>query len=110
MKITSVTFRTNRPTVGSKYIHQHVELSARLTKGETPAQAVEKLKAQARELLYPELVNLRTRVAKVAPTVARYLSEVTDEELAELYSEHAEAFSDLLKGNTAPSVFLDDIK
>lgn len=109
MKITSVTYRTNRPTVGSKYIHQHVEATARVGKNETAAQALEKLKAEVHSLLYPELVNLCKRVAAVSPLVAKRLADLSEEQVAELYGEHAEAFRDLLKGDMAPSVFIDEV-
>ena len=58
MKITSVTYRSNRPTVGSKYIHQHVELTAKVGPRETAAGVLEKLRAEVHSLLYPELAGL----------------------------------------------------
>ena len=78
MKIITVTYRTNRPTPGSRYVHEHVEATAQVGKHETPAQALEKLKGEVHSLLYPELANLRERVAKVAPTVAARLPKTRE--------------------------------
>lgn len=111
MKITSVTYRSNRPTVGSKYIHQHVELTAKVGPRETAAGVLEKLRAEVHQLLYPELAGLRQKIARNAPVVSGRLIKLgtTDEELAELYAEHAEAFAELLKGDMAPSVFITEV-
>ena len=78
MKITSVTYRSNRPTVGSKYIHQHVELTAKVGKGESPAKVLEQLKAEVHALLYPELVGLCRRIASASPLVAKKLADLTE--------------------------------
>lgn len=109
MKITSVTYRTNRPTPGSKYVHEHVEATALLGRNESPAEALEKLKVSVRAMLYPELVDLRERLHQVAPTVAQTMRCTSDAELAELYSEHMEEFAALLNGDMAPSLFVDQV-
>jgi hypothetical protein len=109
MKVTSVTYRSNRPTVGSKYIHQHVELTAKVGPRETAAGVLEKLRGEVHALLYPELAGLRQKIAKVAPTVYARLANYADVAIAELYSEHTEAFADLLKGDMAPSIFIQEV-
>lgn len=110
MKITTVTYHTNRPTQGSRYVHEHVELTAALGPRDTPQGVLEQLKLQARQMLYPELVDLRARLAKAAPFVAAELADVTEAELAALYEEHAEAFSELLRGKVAPVAFMQGLR
>ena len=106
MKILTVTYRTNRPTVGSRYVHEHVEATAQVGKHETPEVALQHLKAQVHAMLYPELVGLRERVAAVSSMAGHYLATFTDEALAQAYAENTEEFTQLLKGDLAPRDFV----
>lgn len=106
MKITAVSYRTNRAVPGQKFIHEHVELHAELGKGETPEKALEQLRAKTHELLFPETVNLRERLVRVSPLIAETLERLNDAELAELYAQRSALFEAFAEGRMAPTEFL----
>ncbi len=106
MKITSVTYRTNRPTAGSKYIHEHVEATCLLEGKETPEAALAKLKTRVQTLLYPELVGLRETIEKMSPAVGEALAGLDDAQLVAMFHANPEAFDELVKGDIGPREFL----
>lgn len=109
MKITSVSYRTNRASASNKFVHEHIELTAELGPKDKPEDAVEKLRLQARELLFPELVGLGERLRDISPLVAKVLGTLEENTVAELYSQHREVFEQFLAGRVAPGAFLGRI-
>lgn len=109
MKITSISYRTNRASATNKFVHEHVELHAELGPKDKPEDAVEQLRAKARELLSPELVGLGERLRDASPIVAKVLGELDENQMAELYTSRRELFEAFFEGRMAPRVFLSGI-
>lgn len=109
MKITSVSYRTNRASATNKFVHEHVELHAELGPKDKPEDAIEQLRAQARELLFPELVGLGERLRNTSPMVAKVLGNLDESAVADLYAQHRDTFEQFLEGRVAPGAFLGRI-
>jgi hypothetical protein len=109
MKITSVSYRTNRASATNKFVHEHVELHAELGPKDKPEDAIEELRVKARELLFPELVGLGERLRDASPKVAKVIGGLDERAVADLYAQHRETFEAFLEGRVAPGAFLDRI-
>lgn len=110
MKITTVKYRTNRPSKDNKFVHEHVELEAQLAKGETPELVVNMLRVQAQELLYPELKSIDDRIGAISPKVAEYARELPTATLGALYRDNIDMFDSFFLGDVAPATFLRFLK
>jgi hypothetical protein len=51
MRITHIKFKTNAPSPGNKFIHEHVELEAELECSEPAKAAFSRLRDEARAML-----------------------------------------------------------
>jgi hypothetical protein len=79
MKITQVTYRTNRASRTNKFVHEHVELQAEIGKGETAEQVIEAL------------------------------GGLDNSALGELYASRSEVFETFLQGEMTSRHFLQAI-
>jgi hypothetical protein len=109
MKITQVTYRTNRASRTNKFVHEHVELQAEIGKGETAEQVIEALRSKAIELLYPELVGLCARLHQISPIAAKTVGGLDNSALGELYASRSEVFETFLQGEMTSRHFLQAI-
>lgn len=112
MKITQVSYKTNKPSRNNQYVHEHIELVAVLEPNETPEQAIDRLRLKAKALLDPVMAKLRPMLEKMLPAhlYSRYIKPITDEHLSELYNDTPEVFTNFINGEDTNREFLKNLR